>query len=73
MRRYTICSALSLVLLTAAGCGGGLAAGMPTAAEMENAPMGPPSDAGAVPPKRAVVRNGIRPSPYASPRSTGRL
>lgn len=73
MRNVALCTALTVMLFAANGCGtGGPTTGMPTAAELENAPAGPPPGASAVAPKRSVVKNGGRPNP-GPPRTSSRL
>ena len=74
MRRYVLLTALAVTLVAGNGCGGGgPTTGMPTAAALENAPVGPPPGAGAVPPKRSVVKNGARAVPGGPPRGSSRL
>jgi hypothetical protein len=73
MKHYALCTSLVLMLFAGSGCGGGPATGMPSAAALENAPAGPPPGAGAVAPKRSMVKNGARPAAGGPPRTSSRL
>jgi hypothetical protein len=74
MRLVRTGTLLTLLAFALPGCGGsGPATGMPTAEELANAPTGPPPDAGAAPPRSAVLKNSARYQTYSPARRTSRL